>query len=44
VSTKAAAQAVGVDLGLPREPYGELEPEKLDELRKLVAETGLDYS
>ena len=44
VSTKAAAQAVGVDLGLPRAPYGELEPEKLDELRKLVAETGLNYS
>lgn len=44
VSTKAAAQAVGVDLGAPRAPYGELEPEKLDELRKLVAETGLNYS
>jgi len=44
VSTKAAGQAVGVDLGLPRAPYGELEPEKLDELRKLVAETGLNYS
>jgi 4-hydroxy-tetrahydrodipicolinate synthase len=44
VSTKAAAQAVGVDLGAPRAPYGELEPEKVDELRKLVAETGLNYS
>jgi 4-hydroxy-tetrahydrodipicolinate synthase len=44
VSTKAAAQAVGVDLGAPRAPYGELEPEKLDELRKLVADTGLNYS
>jgi 4-hydroxy-tetrahydrodipicolinate synthase len=43
-STKAAAQAVGVDLGAPRAPYGELEPEKLDELRKLVAESGLNYS
>ena len=44
VSTKAVAQAVGVDLGKPRAPYGELEPEKLDELRKLVAETGLNYA
>ncbi len=44
VSTKAAAQAIGVDLGVPRAPYGELEAEKLDELRKLVAETGLNYS
>ena len=44
VSTKAAAQAVGVDLGVPRAPYGELEPEKLDELRKLIADTGLNYS
>jgi 4-hydroxy-tetrahydrodipicolinate synthase len=44
VATKAAAQAVGVDLGTPRAPYGELEPEKLDELRKLVAETGVNYS
>lgn len=44
VSTKAAAQAVGVDLGAPRAPYGELDPVKKDELRKLVAETGLNYS
>jgi 4-hydroxy-tetrahydrodipicolinate synthase len=44
VSTKAAAQAVGVDLGVPRAPYGELQPEKLDELRKLIADTGLNYS
>jgi 4-hydroxy-tetrahydrodipicolinate synthase len=44
VSTKAAAQAVGVNLGVPRLPYGELAPEKLDELRKLIAETGLNYS
>ena len=44
MSTKAAAQAVGVDLGVPRAPYGELEPEKLDELRKLIADTGLNYS
>jgi 4-hydroxy-tetrahydrodipicolinate synthase len=44
VSTKAAAQAVGVDLGAPRAPYGALEPEKLDELRKLIADTGLNYS
>jgi 4-hydroxy-tetrahydrodipicolinate synthase len=44
VSIKAAAQAVGIDLGVPRLPYGELMPEKLDELRKLVAETGLNYS
>ena len=44
VSTKAVAAAVGIELGVPRAPYGELEPEKLDELRKLVAETGLNYS
>ena len=44
VSTTAVAAAVGIDLGVPRAPYGELEPEKLDELRKLVAETGLNYS
>jgi 4-hydroxy-tetrahydrodipicolinate synthase len=44
VSTKAVAGLVGVDLGAPRAPYGELESEKLDELRKLVAETGLNYS
>lgn len=44
VSTKAAAQAVGVNLGLPRTPYGELESAKKDELRKLIAETCLNYS
>jgi 4-hydroxy-tetrahydrodipicolinate synthase len=44
VSTKAAAQAVGVDMGAQRAPYSELEPEKRDELRKLVAETGLNYA
>jgi 4-hydroxy-tetrahydrodipicolinate synthase len=44
VATKAAAQAVGVNLGAPRAPYGELPPAKKDELRKLIAETGLNYS
>jgi 4-hydroxy-tetrahydrodipicolinate synthase len=44
VSTKAAAQAVGVNLGVPRTPYGELEPAKKHELRKLIAETGLNYT
>ena len=43
VSTKAVCEAVGVDLGAPRAPYSELEPEKRDQLRKLVAETGLNY-
>ena len=43
-STKAAAEAVGVHLGAPRPPYGELEPVQKDELRKLIAETGLNYS
>jgi 4-hydroxy-tetrahydrodipicolinate synthase len=33
-----------VDLGVPRAPYGELQLEKLDELRKLIADTGLNYS
>lgn len=44
VATKAAAQAVGVNLGAPRAPYGELPAGKKDELRKLIAETGLNYS
>jgi 4-hydroxy-tetrahydrodipicolinate synthase len=44
VSTKAAAAAVGVNLGAPRAPYGELSAEKTDELRKLIADTGLNYS
>jgi 4-hydroxy-tetrahydrodipicolinate synthase len=44
VATKAAAQAVGVNLGAPRAPYGELPSAKKDELRKLIAETGLNYS
>ncbi len=43
MSTKAAAQAVGVDLGVPRAPYGELHREKMDELSKLIADTGLNY-
>ena len=42
-STKAACEAVGVNLGAPRAPYSELEPGKRDVLRKLVAETGLNY-
>jgi 4-hydroxy-tetrahydrodipicolinate synthase len=42
-SVKAAAQAVGVDLGSARAPFGDLEPEKLDELRKRIADTGLKY-
>ena len=44
VSTKAAAQAVGVDLGVARAPYGALPADKQDELTKLIAETGLNYS
>ena len=44
VSTKAAAAAVGVNLGAPRAPYSELPSAKTDELRKLIAETGLNYS
>ncbi len=44
VATKAAAQAVGVNLGAPRAPYGELPADKKDELTKLIAETGLNYS
>jgi 4-hydroxy-tetrahydrodipicolinate synthase len=43
VSTKAAAQATGIDLGSARAPFGDLDPHKLDELRKLVADTGLKY-
>ena len=43
MATKAAAQAVGVDLGVPRAPYGELPAEKKEELTKLIAETGLNY-
>ena len=42
-SVKAAAQAVGVDLGSARAPFGDLEPDKLDELRKRIADTGLKY-
>lgn len=42
-SVKATAQAVGIDLGSARAPFGDLEPDKLDELRKRVAETGLKY-
>jgi len=44
VSTKAAAQAVGVDLGYARAPYGPLSADKQDELTKLIAETGLNYA
>lgn len=44
VSTKAAAQATGIDLGSARAPYGDLEPDKLDDLRKLVADSGLNYA
>jgi 4-hydroxy-tetrahydrodipicolinate synthase len=44
VSTKAAAQAVGVDLGCARAPYGPLSADKKDELTKLIAETGLNYA
>jgi len=44
VATKAAAQAVGVDLGVPRAPYGELPADKKEELTKLIAETGLTYA
>ena len=44
VSTKAAAHAAGIDLGAPRAPFSELEPKKLDELRKLVADSGLNYA
>lgn len=43
VSTKAAAQAVGVDLGSARAPFGDLPAQKVDELRKLIADTGLKY-
>jgi 4-hydroxy-tetrahydrodipicolinate synthase len=43
VSVKAAARAVGVELGSARAPYGDLAPHKLDELRKLIADTGLKY-
>ena len=42
-SVKAAAQAVGVDLGAARAPFGDLEPDKLDDLRKRIADTGLKY-
>ncbi|MGW0634966.1 dihydrodipicolinate synthase family protein [Nocardia salmonicida] len=44
VSTKAAAGAVGIDLGVPRAPYGELPSDKKDELTKLIAESGLNYA
>lgn len=44
VSTKAAAQAVGVDLGAPRAPFLDLPSDKKDELRKLVAESGVNYA
>lgn len=44
VATKAAAAAVGHDLGVARAPYGPLSADKQDELTKLVAETGLDYA
>ena len=44
VATKAAAQAVGVDLGNARAPYGPLSADKQDELTKLIAETGLNYA
>ena len=44
VATKAAAQAAGIDLGLPRAPYSELPPAKKDELRKLIADAGLNYA
>ena len=44
VATKAAAQAVGVDLGYARAPYGPLSADKQDELTKLIAETGLNYA
>lgn len=43
VATKAAAEAAGVQLGAPRAPYSPLAPEKADQLRKLVAESGLNY-
>jgi len=42
-SVKAAAQAVGIDLGSARAPFGDLAPDKLDELRKRIADTGLKY-
>ncbi|WP_020170083.1 dihydrodipicolinate synthase family protein [Gordonia polyisoprenivorans] len=44
VSTKAAAAAVGRDLGVARAPYGPLSADKQDELTKLIAETGLNYA
>ncbi|MGV9711060.1 dihydrodipicolinate synthase family protein [Gordonia sp. NPDC003424] len=44
VATKAAAAAVGHDLGAPRAPYGPLSADKQDELTKLIAETGLNYA
>jgi 4-hydroxy-tetrahydrodipicolinate synthase len=44
VATKAAAQAVGVNLGHARAPYGPLTADKQDELTKLIAETGLNYA
>jgi 4-hydroxy-tetrahydrodipicolinate synthase len=44
VATKAAARAVGVDLGNARAPYGPLSADKQDELTKLIAETGLNYA
>lgn len=44
VSTKAAAAAVGHDLGTARAPYGPLSADKQDELTKLIAETGLNYA
>ena len=44
VSTKAAAQAVGVNLGASARPLRRAAAEKMDELTKLVAETGLNYS
>lgn len=44
VATKAAAAAVGHDLGVARAPYGPLSADKQDELTKLVAETGLNYA
>ena len=44
VATKAAAGAVGVNLGVARAPYGPLSADKQDELTKLIAETGLNYA
>ncbi len=37
-SVKAAAEAVGVDLGVPRRPYGPLPDDKVRRLRQLIDE------